>query len=366
MLDFNPRIEKTDKGLVISFDYLQRLNDSEIAPFHSDYPTYIDFLSLHKWPNLKQTGYKLFFNLRQCKTISSKKSIHSFNSLQADKTEGIYVQFDGKRKQRLVDYFNSKVSNLDLFEFALNKGNHSLGGRYSFLGSSKVSQVLSSQGICLIPLPDSIKGHKTIFESDELLDQLFIYVLIWYTKFGSQKAYDVLSALLWDRIVSQTKKSFIGEKYDDDFINDMCIEARTLLLKIIKEEDVITSYLFDISKGYSLRAWFVGNSGGSGRFHPVIKQYFRGKRNKEERLDTISIEGGGLDGIIGDNREDKIDRKNFIKSARKVLSKKEFGVLEKRLSGFTMEEIGESLSVSESRVSQIWKEIRTKLEKLKF
>lgn len=354
----------------------------------------LDFETVYKWSNLEQSGYKIKVELVP-HSIFGDRLGEGLHINQAMKWNDIKIRF-GDKTESLFSYLNNKKSDISLYVIGsmISRGirreeiNHGIGSVLIYeavskhnLDSETISQILSSGGKSVWDsYPKKLivtDGHKNIFESDELLDQLAVTLLINIARAGYDNALYILMALLHNKIVDFLKFKF--KDLDKADFQDLISQTTEFIGGVIKNEQTFpTRFKFPQTNKSSLVYWLLGNGRWVEKrsgFIPKLQEFLADKyvpTIKKEKMvvgsldaipesdtDSHTTESSLLREIDQKDEEywtDKHIKESQFRDLRKQLAKlpeRSQRILEMYSEGFKLEEIGEQYGIKKSAVSKI-------------
>lgn len=383
--------------MVITSKFLKNISEDSlnfsISPQHISHSV-LDFATVYKWPNLKQTGYKIEVNPVPYDELYADSLGEGTHLKQVMRINDINIKFESKNTS-LFSYLDEKKSDISLYVIGsmISRGikreeiNHGIGSVLVYEAVSKhnldskiISQILSSNGkTAWDNYPKKLivtDGHKNIFESYELLDQLTITLLISIARAGYDNALYILMALFHSRITDFLKFKF--EDLDKAGFQDLISQTTDFISMVIKNDQTLPSrFKFPPTNNYSLVYFLFGggrwNETGHG-FIPKLQEFLADKyvptikkesvvvsldAMPESNTDSDTTESSLLRKIDQKSEEDWTDKNikdNQLQDLKKQLAKlpkRSQQILKMHSEGFKLGEIGEQYGIKKSAVSKI-------------
>ncbi len=371
-MDVNPFdhmwLYRTDKkGRMVFFaSGFQKLFEGTIGGFY-DHPfiDLIEFEKIYKWPKLQARNYNIQINPHKISFVTDGKVWRYENSMYLSEVKGTFPN----GATNLASYINQKINELNLINFLTShRLNKSASER--IVSSRKTSMVLSSS-LKLDKSWNIVDGCPDIFESDDLLDQLLIYILVKYSRWGDDGhtiALITLISLFDDKINYIVRSLFRNVKEDD--VEFLISEMRDLSFQIIKDDKRLKRKgdHFELNKVYSLGFFIAApirtEKNNKKYFISKIQEHLADYRQNIERSGkilpkTMAVEGAedasdddffGADPSFDPSKHlDELDtQRGYMKlpPEDKILFQQRF------VNGETLEEIGKRLKLSRSAISK--------------
>ncbi len=263
-------------------------------------PGWIELDKIYKWPDLEQTGYEISFEPKDVSIIGG--GILRLKNAVRIKDIKIKFQKNNKDQKSLRSYLSDKDLYLDILtSFALHQASKRQAhpeNKYNILGSTNLSKILSVQGTW--DSQGNITGNPNIFESDELLDQLTLTMLILHARWGHNKSLQILLALL-----NKTVENFIinlygisneGSKlfymWDEQRREDILNTVFSFVTDVFRNSDSLEPrFKFNINSKQSLLHFLAGKIVKENKQHnqwiPKIQEFLRDS-NKKTRPEAVS------------------------------------------------------------------------------
>lgn len=355
--------------------------DFWLSPEHISHSV-LDFATVYRWPDLKQTGYKIEVNPVPYDELYADSLGRGSHIKQAMQLKKMKVKFETKT-QWLFSYLNEKKNDISLYVVGsmISRGikrdkiNHGIGSVLIYEAASKhnldskiISKILSSGGK---PVWDNYPkklivtdGHKNIFESDELLDQLTITLLISIARAGHDNALYILMSLLHNRITDFLKFKFTY--LDEARFQDLVSQTTDFVSQVIKNDQTVKGrFEFSPTNDHSLAYFLLGggrwNETGCG-WIPKLQEFLADKYvptiKKEKMVVSLNAIQESTDSdatessLLTDEHINK-DQLQDLRNQLAKLSERSQQILKMHSEGFKLKEIGEQYGIKKSAVSKI-------------